>query len=201
MADLFLFQNIMIDIESLALGQNVVVTQIGVVVTNEYWNVKTTSCFNLSIPEQLFKGRRINESTLNWWRRQNPDVIDKMISSPLPVNQALNNILYTIAGEFNLEVHELNDYTGALWWANSNCFDLFNFNSLLKQFSYYDDPWKDFQIDQYYMRDFKSIRDYIKSYHNIDLYENSTVTHNALEDALQQVDYMQKATNPQNWEV
>ena len=84
--------NIMMDIETLGTNFNAVVLQITMVKFN--WDKSITSriTVNISIEEQLIKGRTIDESTVNWWKEQKSDVFESCIKEQKKPLEALNEL-------------------------------------------------------------------------------------------------------------
>lgn len=110
---------VMIDNETLALGPNAVIFEVGVV----FWEGTFTHVmeFQLDILEQIIRGREINQKTLEWWRARKR-------SQRLRALDSVEDMLDEISAAFL-------ERKPAEVWANSPAFDLVQLATLHEQFS------------------------------------------------------------------
>ena len=165
--------NIMMDIETLGTNFNAVVLQITMVKFN--WDKSITSriTVNISIEEQLIKGRTIDESTVNWWKEQKSDVFESCIKEQKKPLEALN------------ELKRFVNYDDVVW--SHATFDAPIVASLFNDFGIRV-PWKYTNA-----RDIRTLID--MSEINLNDYNWEKKTHNSNDDCEFQIDYCCDAYN------
>jgi len=159
--------HVMIDMETLGTGPDAVVLTLGAVKFDPY-NLQephTPLYFRINVDEQTALGRTIDESTLEWWGKQDPAIFEEAMSEEdrLPLVDVLAQINKYVVGVDKI-------------WAQGILFDIGMLENLYKQMKQ-PCPWNFWQI-----RDSRTI---------MDLGDDSAKTsnksaHNALADAFAQ---------------
>jgi hypothetical protein len=127
--------NIMLDIETLGLDSTAVVLSIGVTkfTLNEAAPlIGDSMLWTPNLAEQFAKGRNVNHSTLDFWRKQ-PDAAKASWlypSKPEPVHTALTELSQFISSDYEV-----------MMWANGITFDFGIMASLYHDFEI-QVPWK-----------------------------------------------------------
>jgi len=172
--------HIMIDIETLALDDNAVVTSFGAVAFNKKGFIEPTETAEiyreLPIQAQLNAGRIIEAKTLNWYQ-----------SKKLEIPPACFNLEYWRLGDHLKDLHHFiveffEEEQPALYiWSHGVCFDITKLQNLFKQ--YYDYvPWEYWQI--------MDCRTLVNLWPQAKLTASEDASHNALEDARDQVKWL-----------
>lgn len=126
--------HLMFDIETLNTKPDAIVLSIGAVVFTREGIVDTFS-INLSMKEQLDKGRTLSESTFYWWMQQTQEA-SKAVSTDL-------HGVRTGLGQFYMWLNRLVDMNSVLVWGNGAQFDNVIMKHLLNQYGYSDGKlWK-----------------------------------------------------------
>lgn len=115
---------VMIDNETLALGPNAVIFEVGVV----FWEgtFRHVMGFQLDIFEQIVRGREINAKTVEWWRGRER-------APRLRALDQVEDMVEEISAAFL-------ERKPAEVWANSPAFDLVQLSTLYEQFGHVV-PW------------------------------------------------------------
>lgn len=133
--------HIMLDLETLSLNPNAVVTQIGFALFDlvpkegQINGIIDSGCYHLDIESQMKMGRSITWSTIEWWLRQEKEAQNKLVGATrMSVRSAIDQF-FMIPNEYGLG---WTDFEGV--WANGTNFDLPIIEDLL--FCYdYKTPW------------------------------------------------------------
>ena len=164
---------IMMDIETLGTNFNCVVIQVSMVKFDWNKNILGRLTLNLSMEEQLMKGRTIDQDTIDWWKKQNKEIFESCIKDQIKPYQALNRICAFV---------EKDD----IIWSHAT-FDAPIMNSLFKDFDLRT-PWKYTNA-----RDIRTLID--MSEVNLNDYNWEKKTHNSMDDCEFQIDYCCDARN------
>ena len=173
----------MIDIETLSLKPDALVLQVAGAKFDPFGNKGSTSdefCFKLNYEEQK-EIRAVDDSTIQWWSRQDPDVIDKVFPSEddpgMPVMDFLKKLKKWCS---NCEV----------FWSQGSL-DYIVLNNLHDQYSV-SIPWKFWQC-----HDSRTILSrFRKDPRNM----NSDNRHDAVDDCRQQISGLQLAYDKFNFQ-
>lgn len=175
---------LMIDIESLALEDNALITQIGFVVFDEDYNPVGDLCVNLDITAGLLDGFDVNPDTLKFWRGQNKDVVNSvMYAQPrLTPRVAAQLIDKWIKDTFKGE--------NFIIWANGLLFDIPKIDGLMRRYGL--KPVTD-HTRYNKIQDFRTVRQTAKDLHPIHFDHMQTIItndslHNALADCYWQLE-------------
>ena len=166
----------MIDLETLATGFDATVLTIGGVKFNpnavsEPWD---EFYYRFEVDEQLEKGRKTSESTLEWWGKQAEDVREEALGDGdrITLEQFTKELNRFIVGAKNI-------------WAQGPVFDIVILENLYRQLGL-PCPWQFWQI-----RDSRTLL----STHGDPREKNKVGLHNALEDAVSQAQAVQHVFN------
>lgn len=161
--------NVMIDIETLGLENDAVITSIGAVIFNENGVILEEFYCDLNIQEQLNKGRTVTAYTLQWYLENN-------LNFKIDITEDLIFVL----GQFH---NWLKSFHVNRVWANGVCFDIVKLESLFKQYYPCSKLWEFWQVND--------LRTIVSLYPEC---RQTINTHNALEDAKNQVQWLMKAS-------
>lgn len=128
--------HVVIDLETLATSPDAVVISIGVA-----WGKDTAFCgaqWNLEGVSQLLKGRKADQSTMDWWAKQPPATQKLAVENPVSVEKALQDLSELLC---NLQTESGNYFA---IWGNAPSFDLSILASLYRQYGM-EVPWKYWQ--------------------------------------------------------
>ena len=159
---------LMMDIETLGTGPKAVVTSIGVTVFNLDESELDTFYIEVPVQPQLDKGRVVTASTISWWF----DQIKQGARCPVELT-ASTKCLFELA-QF------LDRYSDCELWAHGTTFDIVIVESLFEDFEV-KVPWKFWNV-----MDCRTITNLIDC-------RSKTNNHNALDDAINQADWMRVA--------
>ena len=158
---------VMLDSETLGTGPDAVILTIGAVKFDPY-NLQephTPLYFRIDVDEQTALGRTIDQSTLDWWSKQDPAIFEEAMADEdrIPLAQVIAQINKYVVGVDKI-------------WAQGILFDIGMLENLYRQMKC-PCPWNFWQI-----RDSRTI---------MDLGDDSAKTgnksaHNALADAYSQ---------------
>lgn len=174
-----IFDNIMVDIETLGTKSNSVILSIGAV-QFDITTSKTSKTFYqvLDLNETLKNSEfKIDASTLIWWINQNKKAKEVFENK---------NRIHPLDGINNLKnwISEINTYDDIKIWGNSNRFDL---GLLENYFTYYgfETPWS--YKNERDIRTLVALAPEIKNNHKW-----IGTSHNALDDCYNQIAYCSK---------
>lgn len=90
--------HVMLDLETLSLKQNAVITAIGAVVFDPFTGETDPYYFYtpVDIFYQLVIGRDVDPKTIEWWKSQQ-DALDKTLDNPVPIKTVTNALQAFIA--------------------------------------------------------------------------------------------------------
>ena len=176
--------HVMVDLETYALDEKSVILSAAFVICDSRWNEIGTSyaVFNTEEQRNLYK-RTVNPDTVAWWGKQDPAILAKATENPVSCVKGIENLFAPV-----LKLQ--NEGKKFMWWGNSAIFDLLKINSLIGD-AMNDEYAKVFQIDEYRMRCYKSVRDIWQYYFGIKT-DYAKVTHFAVDDARAQCDVMRR---------
>lgn len=118
--------NYMIDLESLGLESDAIITQIAVLEFDNEYNETGHLSIRPSVVEQLLAGRSTTESTIQFWNNQPTELVSKMFSEPtMDAGDIMDHFLRFI---------NFNKRDGSELWANGMLFDINMMDSYLMQF-------------------------------------------------------------------
>jgi oligoribonuclease (3'-5' exoribonuclease) len=119
-----MFDNVMIDLETLSEAPNAAIVSIGAVVFNMHDTETENFYINIDPRDSKQYEMDISQSTIDWWRKQNPEATRAWIKNGVPVLEAAESF-----------VHFLQKYTvkkDVTIWANGIDFDLPIIKNLLR---------------------------------------------------------------------
>lgn len=162
-------ENIMIDIETLGLDYNSVVIQIAAAKFDWDGTIKEVFDRKLNHKEQIDKGCIVNESTIDWWKNQNKEILKNILEHAEPTENALRDFCSFISKR-------------DIIWSSAN-FDIPILTNLLAKYGL-PTPW--------YYWDCKDVRTltYLANINpKTDYNYSQGKTHDALDDVKFQVRY------------
>jgi hypothetical protein len=163
-------KDIMIDIETLGLGENAVMIQMAAVFFNRHTGeTGPTFCRSLSVESCEAAGFVKTESTVNWWKEQNQDVYNNIIASGEPAETVMNDFVAFLGP--NLRNYKI--------WSHAT----FDFPIVNKYMTTFTKSW----LNHKGARDIRTLVDLSEI--NLDAYDWSKKTHDALDDCLFQIKY------------
>ena len=173
--------HVVIDLETLDTVPTAVVLSIGIAVGNLQEDLPKNYHWNLCVPSQIFAGRSLSQSTVEWWREKDLSLQLAAIEYPVAVTVALYEVQKTLndlkkaAGEDSFSI-----------WGNSPSFDLGILSNLFAQYKF-EVPWKYWQE-----RDLRTYGAMVGVSFNEwkQQQENSFVAHCAKEDAMAELKYI-----------
>lgn len=155
----------MIDLETMAVTPDAVILTLGAVHFNPYGNGYGDKIyFRISIDDQDALGRQIDQSTLDWWARQDPAIMEEAFSpnDRIPLTEAMDRF------------HKFAWGCDA-FWSHGSTFDLVMIENLLRQMGR-PLPWNYWQL-----RDTRTLFDL-----GVDPEMPTGSKHDALQDAIRQ---------------
>lgn len=158
---------IIIDIETLGRRNDTAVTQVGIVIADENFDVLDSYLIQVTPDAWNTCDRTFTGETLLWWMEQKNTPISKKPTHTVQSYKYLVDKLYQIFDRYNTE-----DTT--IWTKGS--MDLFCIKDLCEYFDM-NTPWEFWQP-----RDIRTAKEFIKEWKT---FENNN--HNALDDALNQL--------------
>jgi len=159
--------DVMIDMETLATGNDAVILTIGAVKFDPFNLLEPSAPFyvKVNVDEQVALGRNISESTLDWWSKQAEDVREEALSDAnrIPLEDVVTQLNKYLSGSSKI-------------WAQGVMFDIGILENLYQSMGR-PVPWQYWQI-----RDSRTV---------MDMGDDSAKTsnaalHNALADAYAQ---------------
>lgn len=173
-----MWENLMIDLETLGNKPGAVITEIAAVPFN--WNNKNSTAEDafyrkISIDSCLKAGLKIQADTLEWWGQQDLTVLRNMLDqkNAIPLDQALY--------EFKLYLEALKPSQLKVW-GNSNRFDLGILAAAYTAVNNQEIPW--------YFRHERDVRTLVDLYPEIKqnhIWKGKL--HTPIDDALNQINY------------
>lgn len=158
---------IIIDIETLGRRNDAAVTQVGIVIADENFDVLDSYLIQVTPDAWNTCDRTFTGETLLWWMEQKNTPTSKKPTHIIHSYKYLVDKLYQIFDRYNTE-----DTT--IW--TKGTMDLFCIKDLCEYFDM-NTPWEFWQP-----RDIRTVKDFIKEWKT---FENNN--HNALDDALNQL--------------
>jgi len=155
----------MVDLETLAVSPRTVVLTLGAVTFNPFSNeIYDELYFKINIDDQDKLGREIDPNTLDWWAKQNSEVMEEAFS---------------LDGRIGFE-NAISQFHKFAWgcdkfWSHGSVFDLMIIEDMYQQISR-TPPWEFFNL-----RDTRTLFDLADPE-----MEKSNQQHNALFDAIRQ---------------
>lgn len=170
--------NVMTDIETMSTHSNAAIASIGAckfdiktqTITDEFYiNVDVMSCKTA--------GMHIDKETIKWWQEQSKEARDALLDDPRPIEEAI--IRY---------IEWLNADSRTIFWANGLSFDVPIINNALHTIGM-KPTWK-----YYNEMDYRTLLSLLGTTHK-DQRDESSMYHNALEDAKEQARILMRCFN------
>ena len=162
-------RDMMIDIETLGTHQDAIVIAIGARMFDPESGKLGSGFYSaVNYQDQIEKGRKVSESTIEWWMSQDRNA-QKVFSEKGQTTEDVLNDFY----EFCIVKDGLRP------WGNGPSFDLTIMESLFRDFGHSELPWKFWNV-----RCLRTFKDYI--YDGMDI-KREGVFHHALDDADHQI--------------
>jgi hypothetical protein len=158
-------KHLMVDMETMSVTPDAVILTLGAVHFNPYGNGYGDKIyFRISIDDQDALGRQIDQSTLDWWARQDPAIMEEAFSpnDRIPLTEAMDRF------------HKFAWGCDA-FWSHGSTFDLVMIENLLRQMGR-PLPWNYWQL-----RDTRTLFDL-----GVDPEMPTGSKHDALQDAIRQ---------------
>ena len=155
----------MIDLETMAVTPDAVILTLGAVHFNPYGNgIGDTLYFRVSVDDQDTLGRAIDPSTLEWWAKQDPAIMEEAFSSDdrIPLAEAMDRF-HKFAWGCNR------------FWSHGATFDLVMMENILRQIG------KPLTWNYWSLRDTRTLFDI-----GLDPEMPTGSKHDALQDAIRQ---------------
>ena len=165
-------KNVMVDLETLGVTADAVIMSIGAVRFDLNGGIDEKEAFyaSVSIDSNVVLGRRVAESTLNWWMTQAPEPAKRVFTEP---KQTLESALQDFAEWFGDE--------DTLIWSNGASFDIPMMEHAYMQLQM-ESPWKFY--NSRCMRTYKTLPGAERA-------SKPKTEHHALLDAIDQAKYVQ----------
>lgn len=170
MSEQKLQQHLMFDIETLATVPNAIVLSVGAVLFTKE-GIVDKFYVNLSMKEQLDKGRAISESTFYWWMQQSQEASAALTKDVFAVRAGLGQLWHWMNHTCQIDMKHVKV------WGNGATFDNVIMRDILKQYGYSEEYMWRFWNDRCH-------RTYVAE-NNIEKVK-PTVAHDALADAAAQ---------------
>jgi exodeoxyribonuclease VIII len=154
----------MIDLETMSTSHNATILTLGAVIFDPFSNkIFEELYFRIDIDVQAEMGRDVSDDTLDWWSKQDPEIMLEAFSDDdrLPLDEAMD--------KFHKFVWNCDKV-----WSHGAVFDIVILEDLLRQMKRIE-PWK-----------FWNCRDTRTLFDLADPEMPQTAKHNALEDARRQ---------------
>lgn len=163
------FEDVMLDLETMATSTNAVVISLGAVYFDKD---KTGDTFYrvLDADEQIARGREVNQGTMDWWAKQNPEARAVFDVAGFPVQTVLEQFAEFL-GDRNLKI-----------WGNGSDFDNILVGSLYEMWGM-KKPWS-YSNNRCY----RTLKNIAIPHGSHALPKRKTVHHNALDDAVYQAE-------------
>jgi hypothetical protein len=158
-------KHLMVDLETMAVSPNAVILTLGAVHFNPYGTGYSDKIyFRINIDDQDALNREVDPSTLDWWSKQDPTIMEEAFSSDnrLPLVDAID------------QFHKF-AWGCSAFWAHGSCFDIVILENIYRQLGK-PVPWNYWQI-----RDTRTLFDL-----GFDPDMPKGGKHDALEDAIRQ---------------
>ena len=158
-------KHLMVDMETMAVSPNAVILTLGAVHFNPYGTGYSDKIyFRINIDDQDALNREVDPSTLDWWSKQDPTIMEEAFSSDnrLPLIDAID------------QFHRF-AWGCSAFWAHGSCFDIVILENIYRQLGK-PVPWNYWQI-----RDTRTLFDL-----GFDPDMPKGGKHDALEDAIRQ---------------
>lgn len=167
MSEKQLQQHLMFDIETLDTKPTAIVLSIGAVLFTEE-GIKEKFYINLSMKEQLEKGRSLSESTFYWWMNQSQEASSALTKDVFAVRAGLGQLMHWMKHTCQIDMKYVKV------WGNGATFDNVIMRDLLTSYGYSEEFLWRFYND-------RCFRTYVAE-NGIEKIK-PTVAHNALDDA------------------
>lgn len=161
--------NIMIDLETMSTKSNAAIVSIGAVMFSKYGIGETFYC-NVDLQSSLDYGLNIDGQTVMWWLKQKKAARKSLAHEPIDLKIAIEMFADWL-DEYNMPV-----------WGNGSDFDNVILANAFKAVGQ-DLPWR--------FRDNRCYRTVQNQFPDIPI-DKSGVSHNALDDALNQAEHLIK---------
>lgn len=158
-------KHIIIDIETLGRRNDAAITQVGIVIAEEAFNILDSYLIQVMPDVWNTCNRTFTGETLLWWMQQKNTPVSKTSTHIVYNYTQLVNKLYQIFNRFNTE--------NTIVWTKGSM-DLFCIKDICEYLNI-ETPWKFWQP-----RDIRTAKEIIKDWK---VYENNNA-HNALDDAI-----------------
>lgn len=158
-------KHIIIDIETLGRRNDAAITQVGIVIAEEAFNILDSYLIQVMPDVWNTCNRTFTGETLLWWMQQKNTPVSKTSTNIVYNYTQLVNKLYQIFNRFNTE--------DTIVWTKGSM-DLFCIKDICEYLNI-ETPWKFWQP-----RDIRTAKEIIKDWK---VYENNNA-HNALDDAI-----------------
>lgn len=160
-------KHLMFDIETLATVPNAIVLSVGAVLFTKE-GIVDKFYVNLSMKEQLDKGRAISESTFYWWMQQSQEASAALAKDVFAVRAGLGQLWHWMNHTCQIDMKHVKV------WGNGATFDNVIMRDILKQYGYSEEYMWRFWND-------RCFRTYVAE-NNIEKVQPD-VAHHALADA------------------
>lgn len=167
----------MIDLETMATEPGAVVLSIGACFFDiETGEINDTFYMCLDIGEQKVDGRIVDPATLAWWDRQSKDARRVFTEDKFPVSHVLDEFTnYVLRTGSMSKIHP---------WGNGSSFDISIMESLYRMYGK-KLPWQFWNVT-----DLRTFRRFVAD--GIKVHKPIGTNHNALDDAINQANYVMK---------
>lgn len=155
----------MVDLETMAVSPNAVILSLGAVQFNPFGEGHDNEIyFRINLDDQDQLGREIDENTLNWWSKQDPEIIEEAFNpnDRIPLEEAMERFRKFAWGCQSI-------------WSHGASFDIVILENIFNQIKK-PVPWNFWQI-----RDTRTIFDL-----GINPMMPNNSKHDALQDAIRQ---------------
>jgi len=128
-------KHLMVDLETMAVSPNAVILSLGAVHFNPYGNgVGEQLYFRINIDDQDVLGREVDPNTLDWWAKQDPEIMEEAFSpdNRVPLVEAIDKF------------HKFAWGCDA-FWAHGSTFDITILENIYRQLNK-PFPWNYWQI-------------------------------------------------------
>lgn len=179
---MFLFNDIMVDIETLSTKNNASIIEIAAVPFDKRNCIISDNTFNIKIkPSEWTKNERdVDGDTLLWWMKQDKELIEPYYNKDIyTLKDALIHFQYFIINHININKINENDLR---IWGNGSVFDISILNDAF-DYCNINKPWKYWQIS-----DVRTIVDLCPSIKENTKFEGHK--HSALDDCIHQIHYL-----------
>lgn len=171
-------KHLMVDLETMAVTPRTVVLTLGAVVFNPFTDeIYNELYFKIDLDDQDKLGREIDQNTLDWWAKQNPEVMEEAFSPDGRVS-------------FEEAVNQFHKFAWGCdkFWSHGAVFDLMILEDMYRQLNR-TPPWEFWRC-----RDTRTLFDLADPE-----MEKSASQHNALFDAIRQAKGVQTVYRKLNY--